>query len=614
MGQNQDTNKNIPNNVDSNSILNKNKKFKKNQIAIFSLFLALILITVVEVFVYSSHSQSRKVKNINFETNNAIPNENKQAQNLEALKPLGETYPLYIKNVISRSFSNETNLRDVIRNDLLNYTYSPNWNEENVLSPSQKENLNSFKQDYKKISENIFLIEKLDKQNLLKYIEKELNYYSFYQKLDQAKKTEIKKQIFDQINNYSDDILEDLNKDTFKTADLVKKELNNSLVFKSFDFSKKEAIVESVLNEYRKKTVEDIQMLGIKSGNIDNVDKNDRIDFFPVLGNAYLMSSIFGRKFDPSFLNLKKSPYSRDEKYVYNNNYKLAEDADLESFVVLNEQLAKDKNHVYRGRDVVKDIKDPSSFELISNNFAKDKYTQYSINNNFVFTKILNTDPETSELIMKVDEVKYFNDKYGMYYVRESGDNVQGRFDADPNTLELISSYPNNVSGVHFFADKDSVYCFIPYHDSNRQYYSGTYGDLNPEGVYKIEGADSESFNVINNPFSLDPSNVSGLNVFAKDKNYVYFVNLTIEGANPQKYESLWGGYGKENDKFYFRQYLLKDIDTKSFEVMDCGYAKDKNHVYFGKDIIEGADLQSFTVEHCQAKDISNVYVNGFKK
>ncbi|PIY31932.1 MAG: hypothetical protein COZ07_07425, partial [Candidatus Infernicultor aquiphilus] len=154
MEQNQDTNKNIRNNVDSNSILTKNKKFKKNQIAIISLFLALILITVVEVFVYSFHSQSRKVKNINFETNNAIPNENKQAQNLEALKPLGETYPLYIKNVISRSFSNETNLRDVIRNDLLNYTYSPNWNEENVLSPSQKENLNSFKQDYKKISEN----------------------------------------------------------------------------------------------------------------------------------------------------------------------------------------------------------------------------------------------------------------------------------------------------------------------------------------------------------------------------------------------------------------------------------------------------------------------------
>jgi len=614
MEQNQDTNKNIRNNVDSNSILTKNKKFKKNQIAIISLFLALILITVFEVFVYSSHFQSRKVKNINFGTNNAIPNENKQAQNLEALKPLGETYPLYIKNVISRSFSNETNLKDVIRNDLLNYTYSPNWNEENVLSPSQKENLNSFKQDYKKISENSFLIEKLDKQNLLKYIEKELNYYSFYQKLDQAKKTEIKKQIFDQINNYPDDILEDLNKDTFETADLVKKELNNSLVFKSFDFSKQEAIIESVLNEYRKKTVEDIQMLGIKSGNIDNVDKNDRIDFFPVLGNAYLMSSIFGRKFDPSFLNLKKSPYSRDEKYVYNNNYKLAEDADLESFVVLNEQLAKDKNHVYRGRDVVKDIKDPSSFELISNNFAKDKYTQYSINNNFVFTKILNTDPETSELIMKVDEVKYFNDKYGMYYVRESGDNVQGRFDADPETFRLIGPYQNNGFVVHFFADKDNVYCFIPPHDSDKQHYSGTYEYLNPEGVYKIEGADPESFNVINNPFSLDPSNVSGLNVFAKDKNYVYFVNLIVEGANPKNYESLWGGYGKENDKFYFRQYLLKDIDTKSFEVMDCGYAKDKNHVYFGKDIIEGADLQSFTVEHCQAKDISNVYVNGFKK
>lgn len=410
-------------------------------------------------------------------------------------------------------------------------------------------------------------------------------------------------------------------RDDNEMKELIKDRLSNYLAFQGFAKEKQDEIVNKIFSRFKaipqdkikKYTPEDT---AIKDTEEDIVGENPsniaypfapgesyyQVDMFPILGDSYYMKTLFGGKVDLKFLGLAPSPYLRDDKYVYNHECRMYTDVDLDSFVVLDERWAKDKNHVYRDLDIVEEIADPETFSLDSKSFGRDKLYQYSINSLFKVTKIMNVDSETSSLVLRNGEVEYYRDKYGMYFLRPSGKDAQGRFDANPENFQYIG----NSSEVQYYIDKNSVYYYMPWHNDDPE--------IRPEGVYKLEGADYMSFKPLQNKTILDGSVVDSAIAFAKDANHVYYIDKIINGADPITYQSLWGGYGKDKDNFYYHQYQLTDYDKKSFEVINCGYSKDIRNVYYGLNVVSGADLNSFRVEmYCKVRDDNYTYENGVR-
>ena len=352
-------------------------------------------------------------------------------------------------------------------------------------------------------------------------------------------------------------------------------------------------------------------LYGKDDENIYAVTSDEKHGYFKVIKNADK---------DTFEVMEKDTRYSKDKKNVYYAGYNVVQlqDVDKNSFTVVeDEDFSYDKKNVYYAGRKLNDIS-PNGFKVtrlvnrrnIPLNFLNDNKNIYKLIDIF--------DEETGELkSVKTAVVK--NPK------------------VDSKTFEIFS-YSEN-----YFRDKNNVY------------YEN---ELYKMGLKKIEGADRNSFEVLNDEFSKDKNNVyyygnkmkgispvglefvdsnfkNGEDIisFFKTKDKVYalktrtgkeayeivplnFDVISFKDSNADyPYGSKFEGYFQDkNGVYYFDMSKLDKLtpnnifskvegaDTSSFVQLMFGYAKDKNKVYRGNQEIKGADPESFKIIETSGK------------
>ena len=352
-------------------------------------------------------------------------------------------------------------------------------------------------------------------------------------------------------------------------------------------------------------------LYGKDDENIYAVTSDEKHGYFKVIKNADK---------DTFEVMEKDTRYSKDKKNVYYAGYNVVQlqDADKNSFTIVeDEDFSYDKKNVYYAGRKLNDIS-PNGFKVtrlvnrrnIPLNFLNDNKNIYKLIDIF--------DEETGELkSVKTAVVK--------------------RPKVDSKTFEIFS-YSEN-----YFRDKNNVY------------YEN---ELYKMGLKKIEGADRNSFEVLNDEFSKDKNNVyyygnkmkgispvglefvdsnfkNGEDIisFFKNKDKVYalktrtgkeayeivplnFDVISFKDSNADyPYGSKFEGYFQDkNGVYYFDMSKLDKLtpnnifskvegaDTSSFVQLMFGYAKDKNKVYRGNQEIKGADPESFKIIETSGK------------
>ena len=340
-----------------------------------------------------------------------------------------------------------------------------------------------------------------------------------------------------------------------------------------------------------------------------------------------------------------------DEKHGY---FKVIKNADKDTFEVMEKdtRYSKDKNNVYyAGYNVVQlQDADKNSFTIVEDeDFSYDKKNVY-----YAGRKLNDISPNGFKVIRLVNRrnipLNFLNDNKNIYKLIDIFDEETGELKSvktavvknpkvDSKTFEIFS-YSEN-----YFRDKNNVY------------YEN---ELYKMGLKKIEGADRNSFEVLNDEFSKDKNNVyyygnkmkgispvglefvdsnfkNGEDIisFFKTKDKVYalktrtgkeayeidplnFDVISFKDSNADyPYGSKFEGYFQDkNGVYYFDMSKLDKLtpnnlfskvegaDTSSFVQLMFGYAKDKNKVYRGNQEIKGADPERFKIIETSGKVI----------
>ena len=342
-----------------------------------------------------------------------------------------------------------------------------------------------------------------------------------------------------------------------------------------------------------------------------------------------------------------------DEKYGY---FKAIKNADKDTFEVMEKdtRYSKDKNNVYyAGYNVVQlqDV-DKDSFVIADENaFSYDKKNVYYAG------RKLNDISSNGFKVTRLDNrpnlpINFLNDNKNIYKLIDVFDEETGELKSvktavvknpkvDSKTFEVFDYWEN------YFRDKNNVY------------YEN---ELYKMGLKKIEGADRNSFEILNSEFSKDKNNVyyygnkmKGISpdgfefvgnefifenredfiFFLKDKNNVYYLkgkigkekyeiiplnfdSKTFKYSNNGFYElinSNYTSYFQDKNGVYYFDGLAKltpnnilskveNADIPSFVQYMAGYAKDKNKVYCGTKEVKGADVESFAAFTIDGEDV----------
>ena len=321
------------------------------------------------------------------------------------------------------------------------------------------------------------------------------------------------------------------------------------------------------------------------------------------------------------------------------------ENADLNTFKILNDKYAKDKNSAYFfGNKSFKDV-DVKTFQVLPNYYSKDKNNVYRPINEWIH-KIDGANPKTikvlSQYYSKDDKNVFYNsdkilnadinsfvvlegdhshakDKNSVYY---SGEKIEG---ANPKTFKVISDGSYSKDDKNVYAGLDIVKGADPQtfkevsgtnyaRDKNNLYYY--FGDVKNLG--KINEKD---FKVLDNDL-------------VKNGNEIFYSGEKLGIKNPEEFEIIKNNssnsstiiYGKDNENIYaitpYKEtgyLIIKNADKDTFEVMkDSNYSKDKNNIYYTRmDVIQlqDVDKNSFTIVEDEdfSYDKKNVYYRGRK-
>ena len=355
----------------------------------------------------------------------------------------------------------------------------------------------------------------------------------------------------------------------------------------------------------------------------------------------------------------KRILYGKDDENVYavtsdekHGYFKVIKNADKDTFEVMEKdtRYSKDKNNVYyAGYNVVQlQDADKNSFTVVEDeDFSYDKKNVY-----YAGRKLNDISPNGFKVTRLVNRrnipLNFLNDNKNIYKLIDIFDEETGELKSvktavvknpkvDSKTFEIFS-YSEN-----YFRDKNNVY------------YEN---ELYKMGLKKIEGADRNSFEVLNDEFSKDKNNVyyygnkmkgispvglefvdsnfkNGEDIisFFKNKDKVYalktrtgkeayeivplnFDVISFKDSNADyPYGSKFEGYFQDkNGVYYFDMSKLDKLtpnnifskvegaDTSSFVQLMFGYAKDKNKVYRGNQEIKGADPESFKIIETSGK------------
>ena len=342
-----------------------------------------------------------------------------------------------------------------------------------------------------------------------------------------------------------------------------------------------------------------------------------------------------------------------DEKYGY---FKAIKNADKDTFEVMEKdtRYSKDKNNVYyAGYNVVQlqDV-DKDSFVI-----ADENAFSYNKKNVYYAGRKLNDISSNGFKVTRLDNrpnlpINFLNDNKNIYKLIDVFDEETGELKSvktavvknpkvDSKTFELFDHWEN------YFRDKNNVY------------YEN---ELYKMSLKKIEGADRNSFKILDSEFSKDKNNVyyygnkmKGISPdgfefvgnkfifenredfisFLKDKNNVYYLkgkigkekyeiiplnfdSKTFKYSNNGFYELINSNYTSyfqdKNGVYYFNGLAkltpnnilskVENADIPSFVQYMAGYAKDKNKVYCGTKEVKGADVESFAAFTIDGEDI----------
>ncbi len=300
------------------------------------------------------------------------------------------------------------------------------------------------------------------------------------------------------------------------------------------------------------------------------------------------------------------------EEFIKNNfALDLAKEIDLESFVLygdISKQYYNSDSHILYAKDargvymrlLCNDVAffveieeaDPDSFEILNHCYSKDENRVY-------FTNVVITDANSKTF--KVLDRNYSKDSIDIYFQQYA---IVG---ADMGSFKIVS---NNEKEGYYSKDKEHLF--------QRHL---IVSNLAPENftIEKTDDIEKGLFDCLNNEIDKDTFEVINSN-YAKDKNNVYiFVRgdrgtsycYKIAEADPESFEVVFNFWAKDSDStFHEFKEIIGDVDSETFEVIDDNYAKDETHVYYQGSEIPEADPETFEViDDNYAVDDENVYL-----
>ena len=193
----------------------------------------------------------------------------------------------------------------------------------------------------------------------------------------------------------------------------------------------------------------------------------------------------------PNYFHDKNNVYY--ENKLYQIPLKKIEEADRNSFTLLNSEFSKDNKNVYYYGNKIKDL-NSEEFEFEGNNFIKDLDIVYFLKNkDKAYALKTEIGKETYEIVPLNVDTKSF--KYS---------------DSDTYTNGLTTAESNG-----YLQDKNGVYYF----DMNKL------NKFSSDNIFsKIEGADVPSF-------------IQLMFGYAKDRNKVYFEGKELKGADVKSFK-----------------------------------------------------------------------------
>lgn len=151
-------------------------------------------------------------------------------------------------------------------------------------------------------------------------------------------------------------------------------------------------------------------------------------------------------------------------------------------------------------------------------------------------------------------------------------------------------------------------------------------GDMSAGGLFqdlhltRLKAVPLRSLNVSSDEWDKEHKHLVRLSgKFSKDSDGAYWDSMKIIGADPDSFDVYNDQYAHDQSNVYYGEknsiYVMIGADRESFSALGDGYAKDRNHAYFrGKEMF-GADPDTFVklgpIDVLYAKDRNSVYLNG---
>ncbi|OSY89556.1 hypothetical protein WH52_02685 [Tenacibaculum holothuriorum] len=83
-------------------------------------------------------------------------------------------------------------------------------------------------------------------------------------------------------------------------------------------------------------------------------------------------------------------------------------------------------------------------------------------------------------------------------------------------------------------------------------------------------------------------------NIYGKDKNFVFFKEKIIKGADPNTFKVLIKGYAIDQTKAFYYTDSITNSSSKGFEVIDDYYSKDLKDVFYKTEGLNVCSVDSF--------------------
>lgn len=297
--------------------------------------------------------------------------------------------------------------------------------------------------------------------------------------------------------------------------------------------------------------------------------------------------------------------------YCSNGNlFELGEtvfEANLETFEVLTEHIAKDKYYIYYEGKKQPKI-DTKSF-YIENGIPKDKNFAYSFDYHLVPLKYV--DAKSYETLANHYE-SYWSRDCKNYYRNEKKVNV------DRASFVLINKW--------FSKDKNKTYVdfserFFPIFNNslniskitseyikknNSVYY------VSIDGIIHIEKKDFDEIKKI----KIFDKDIIGINeiILVNGKEFKY---SKVDAESFSTFGNQTGWYTKDKNHVYYDQQIIERANPKTFRILEYDYGKDDKYVFYENKLLKGADVRTFRLENDHSfiytDDKGNRYDNGKK-